>query len=185
MIIEKKNNYLCISEIEDFSEAVTACTEYSDKDFSAVVFCIQKSFELSNEQKDQLISLPVITAVFKKDLSDVSLNSLITFDLRFSETVFKLTEENVKNTSKDRFEIIFGKHRDTALGSAPGTELEFVSVNSESCDEYFTRIFKDKNSVQIGALAECLTAVRTGNTEKGFEKESSNFFRLIKEKIKE
>lgn len=185
MKIEKKNNYLCISDINDFSEAAAACSEYSSQEFSAVVFCTDNNFELSDEEKEALISIPMISAVYKKDISSVSLNSLMVFDLRFSDSVFSLNENNSANADKERFALLFGKSRLSALDTPSGSDIEFISVYAESADEYFSRIFKDKSSVQISALAECLTAVRTGNTEKGFEKESLNFFKLIKEKIKE
>lgn len=185
MNIEKKNNYIFISEIDDFSEAAAACAGYNNQEVSAVVFSTEKEFSLSDDQKKLIEKIPMITAVNIKNISSVSLDSLMAFDLRFSENIFTLNQDNAGNADREKFAVLFGKSRSADLCSADGTELEYVSVNSESCDEYFERIFKDKTSVQISAITECLTAVRTGDTEKGFEKESSNFFNLIKEKTKE
>ncbi len=192
MNIKKNNNYIVITGSEDFEAALSAFEKESDSRICAVVFSSEKEFGLTEKQKEAVMNLPVITAVYGRNLSAFPADTLMSFDLRFSEDVYSVSFEDACSFSVSRFEILFGTNRTagfagllrqmTESGSA---ELPYFSVTSESPEQYFERIFREKDDTQLAALTECLVSLRNGETEKGFEKESVNFYKLIRNKIKE
>lgn len=187
----QRDNYLIINDIENMSDAFDACRRGYENGFSAAVFCVNEGFSPDSSEKNELLNLPVITAVYSQDLCMIDTDALIYFDIRFSDKIFSISEDRFYNANRKRFEILFGKKRlftlEDVFRKEPGStvEIDYFSETSESYDEYFTRIFRDKTSFQIQAVAECLTALRNGETNKGFEKEAQNFYKLIKEMTKE
>ncbi len=190
MNITKKNNYLHITDIDDLAGAVSECYKEYDNGFCAAVFETGDK-AVSSEAKKLLAEAPFITAVYSEKLS-ASAEDLLAYDLRFSSEVYKAGKETAeKLMSNEKFKILFSDKRAyelkkfTESGEASETELDYFSVTEESFDEYFERIFKDKTPYQIMILTECLTSLRTGDAEIGFEKESENFYKLAKVITKE
>ncbi len=185
MNITKKNNYLHVTDIDDLASAVSECYKEYEDGFCAVVFEAGEK-AVSAEAKKLLAEAPFITAVHSEKLTAPA-EDLLAYDLRFSGEVFKTNRETAEKLSaNEKFTILFSAKRAYALktyalsGDASETELDYFSVTEESFDEYFTRIYKDKTPYQIKILTECLVALRTGEAEKGFAKESENFYKLAK-----
>lgn len=191
MNITINKNYLKITDIDDFSSAVEKCAEKINDDIFAAVFCINDNTEVTEEIRNLLLGLPVISAVYSEKVSSMSSELLMSFDLRFSEDIYSVKTENAASLAADRFGILFGDARKAALeeciktGNDEDIVLDYFSITGESFDEYFSRIFREKSDVQNKALTECIVSLRTGCTQNGFEKESVNFYRLIKEITKE
>jgi len=184
--ILKQNNYLYITDIQNFTEAAAACAEYYGQDYFAVVFEADDGLKLSEAEKKALLELPFITAVKITDRAGICVNDLMAFDLRFSQGEIALGAEDSDGADRKRFEVLFGKNRaHRFFSSDEKTETGYFAVSSESCDEYFTRIFREKSALQNKLITECLVSLRTGDTVKGFEKEGINFYKLIKDKTKE
>ena len=185
MNITKKNNYLHVTDIDDLASAVSECYKEYEDGFCAVVFEAGEK-AVSAEAKKLLAEAPFITAVHSEKLTAPA-EDLLAYDLRFSGEVFKADKETAEKLSaNEKFKILFSAKRAYALktfavsGEASETELDYFSVTEESFDEYFTRIYKDKTPYQIKILTECLVTLRTGEAEKGFAKESENFYKLAK-----
>ncbi len=185
MNITKKDNYLHITDIDDLEKAVSECYKEFDNGFYAAVFEAGDK-AVSSEAKKLLAEAPFITAVYSEKLT-ASAEDLLAYDLRFSGEVYKAGKETAeKLISDEKFKILFSDKRVYSLkkftesGESSETELDYFSVTGESFDDYFKRIYKDKTPYQIMILTECLTALRTGDAETGFEKESENFYKLAK-----
>ena len=191
MNITKKNNYLHVTDIENFAEAVSECYKEYENGYFAAVF-EKGSAALDADTKKALADAPFTTAVHTDDLFASAVEDLLCFDLRFTSEILKADKETVKKLSEnENFRILFSDKRVFELkkyaisDSSDEIELGYFSVTEESIDEYFERIYKEKTPFQIKALTECLVALRKGKPELGFDKESVNFYKLIKETTKE
>lgn len=191
MKITEHNGFICIEDVTDFAAASSECVNYYNRGFCAVVFIMNSNAALTAEQKTLLMELPLITAVYSDSISEISADTLMSFDLRFSAAVFQADAETLQAADCNRFAVLFGQKNalelaDSVKNGFDGVkEIEYFSVYNESFEEYFERMFKEKNTVQNQALTECLVSLRNGCTEKGFEKEAVNFYRLIKETTKD
>ena len=191
MNITKKNNYLHVTDIENLAEAVSECYKEYENGYFAAVF-EKGSAMIDADTKKALADAPFTTAVHYDDLSASDAEDLLYFDLRFTADTLKADRETAKKLSEnENFRILFSDKRAydlkkyAASDISDETELNYFAVTEESFDEYFDRIYKEKTPFQIKALTECLVALRKGKPELGFDKESVNFYKLIKETTKE
>lgn len=190
MTITKKDKYLYIAEADNLNDAVEASLKEIDEDVFAVVYCVDGKTVFTPETEKALAELPVISAAYSPELSVFSPEILMCFDLRFSDTVFTADMQTAERVNSERFGLLFGYNRKNKLEECLKKgfgmiELDYFSVSSESTDDYFTRIFREKSNSQLKALTECLVTLRSGIQENSFIKESENFYKLIKDITKE
>ena len=191
MNITKKNHYLHITDIDNFGEAVSECYKEYENGYFAAVFEAGSAVPDADTVK-ALADAPFITAVHTDDFSESDAEDLLYFDLRFSSDVFTAGCETAKKLSEnENFAVLFSDKsllelkKFASSGSDSKLGLDYFSITEESFDEYFERIYKDKTPFQIKALTECLVVLRKGKPGLGFNKESVNFYKLIKETTKE
>ena len=111
MNITKKNHYLYVTDIENFTEAVSECCKEYENGYYAAIFEIG-SAELDADTKKALADAPFTTAVHTNELSASNVEDLLSFDLRFSADTLKADRETAKKLSENEsFRILFSDKR--------------------------------------------------------------------------
>lgn len=170
MRITNKQNYICVSELKSFSEFAEKYDQISDN--FAVLFTIEEEIQYTSQEKEFLLNLPFITVIAGNNLSCMSLDFLMLFDVRLSDNEYII--DNDKIIDNERFCILFGKKANIIR-----------KTENSDYDSYFSKLFKDKSVSNIKSLVKCLVTARSGDLQKVFYEESVNFYTMIKEKVED
>lgn len=192
MTTEIHKNYMIVSSIDSMGQLMS-CSIPEKKDIAAVVINTDAEFQINEDGKKYLENSGFLTILYSTDFSKFSVDFLMCFDIRLSDSDYFITQEIFKDINIDRYRLLCGRTDTYRLISnfrsknAPDYKTKLVKKTEgiDSVKKYCETLFKDKSDFEINCILKCLTAARTGNIQTVFRQESVNFYEMIRQKVQD